>query len=500
MNRYWFLVLLTVIVTGCSGGKSDGGTGGNPVQKPVHSIEITPAELSIHVGENKQFFTQLKDSSGKLLSGRNIAWHSSSPNNGSINSAGMLTALAEGSTTVTASVEGKYESVEVEILLPIPPVRTVTQVELNTTFELLEEGQQLQLLATPRDENGEVVEDRVIGWTSNNTNVLLVEPDGVVTAVGAGTTTIKAKVEGVESFCTVQVFGDYAYELMFSKARVGEFDVLHTLDIGDPLAEPYRIFGEGKRASHVTPSPDGKQFAFVVYGTWETSWQSMIYVVNRNQTGVRRLTFNNARNEEPAWSPDGTSIAFSSWVFGEGADIWTINVDGSDALNLTEDQGEGSFRSPSWSPVPHDDSYRIAYSSSVDGHGYIWSMRDDGSDKQQLTFDTEAFDTEPDWSPDGNNIVFIRSTAAIFSDLYLVSSTGGMGRALMSANPLAFGQFSPKWSPDGRLIAFTSDHDGADYLQVWTVWADGTRVVKRTFENEEHTDPNWLPFDVIETE
>ena len=98
----------------------------------------------------------------------------------------------------------------------------------------------------------------------------------------------------------------------------------------------------------------------------------------------------------------------------------------------------------------------------------------------------------PAWSPDGNRIVFQRSSASIFGDLYWVDATvGGAGAALMPlTGPLAGPQFAPVWSPDGQLIAFTSRHS-SEYFQIYAVWADGTRVAQRTFSGE-HADPAWI--------
>jgi Tol biopolymer transport system component len=56
---------------------------------------------------------------------------------------------------------------------------------------------------------------------------------------------------------------------------------------------------------------------------------------------------------------------------------------------------------------------------------------------------------------------------------------------------LAGPQLAPSWSPDGKLIAFASRHaDESD--QIYTVWADGTRVVRRTSEAAEHASPAWV--------
>ncbi|MDF2179091.1 hypothetical protein P2G88_12595 [Aliiglaciecola sp. CAU 1673] len=197
-----------------------------------------------------------------------------------------------------------------------------------------------------------------------------------------------------------------------------------------------------------------------------------------------------ARSTEPAWSPDGKYIVFTSQVFGEPAHIWRINADGSDLVNLTEGQ-QGTFKSPAWSPISGQ-GMRIAYSQSKDGYGYIWTMQADGSDKRQITSDPNFYDDQPDWSPDGNTLVFQRSGSAVFGDIYKVSAQGGSGTPLVAGTPLALTQSSPKWSPDGRLIAFLSKHQGGEREQIWTIRADGTGLVQRTNETLFLSDPNWI--------
>jgi Tol biopolymer transport system component len=124
--------------------------------------------------------------------------------------------------------------------------------------------------------------------------------------------------------------------------------------------------------------------------------------------------------------------------------------------------------------------------------GHLWSMRADGSDKRQLTSSSQNYDDMPSWSPDGKTIAFTRSGPAIFGDIYVVAENGGAGRLLTQLiGPLAGPQLEPSWSPDGKLIAFASSHDDTHY-QIYTVWADGTRVVRRTSEANNHASPNWI--------
>ena len=122
-------------------------------------------------------------------------------------------------------------------------------------------------------------------------------------------------------------------------------------------------------------------------------------------------------------------------------------------------------------------------------------MRADGTDKQQVTRG-DVWDDQPAWSPNGNTLAFQRTAPAVFGDLYLVNATGGNERKLMPFADLAFGQFAPAWSPDGRLIAFSSKHEGGIY-QIYTVWADGSKLARRTSGETNKQSPAWIAREAI---
>lgn len=72
-----------------------------------------------------------------------------------------------------------------------------------------------------------------------------------------------------------------------------------------------------------------------------------IYVINPDGTGGMRLTNHDAWDDEPAWSPDGRRIAFTSTRGGSGADLYIMNADGTNVMRLTT---RAAVRQPTWSP------------------------------------------------------------------------------------------------------------------------------------------------------
>ena len=111
---------------------------------------------------------------------------------------------------------------------------------------------------------------------------------------------------------------------------------------------------------HPSFSPDGKTIVFTSSRAAGPSIVSPnafdIYTMDANGANVRRLTNNNALDVEPAFSPDGTKIAFSSTRDGGDHDLWVMNADGSNPVRLT-DFGNDDETEPAWS---HDGT-RIAF-------------------------------------------------------------------------------------------------------------------------------------------
>ena len=215
-----------------------------------------------------------------------------------------------------------------------------------------------------------------------------------------------------------------------------------------------------------------------------------LYSMNPDGTDQRQLI--QGWTDDPAWSPDGTRIAFTGDIRALDADadisdyqkspldpqtdIFVINSDGTNNQRITDI--DGWSRDPIWSP----DSTQIAFTHNDGHHSEIFVVKPDGTDLKSL-----AYGSDPAWSPDGQSIAFsdIRNTPGNV----VVVNTDGTGRRnlMQGARPI--------WSPDGRRIVFTrgvgnriymADSNGANERQIesrfsdlWDpVWSpDGSRLV-----------------------
>lgn len=163
--------------------------------------------------------------------------------------------------------------------------------------------------------------------------------------------------------------------------------------------------------------------------------------------GYQNLTNNEAEEFDPAWSPDGTKIAFISDRDGS-FEIYIMDSDGSNQTRLTNNGDPENL--PHWSP----DGSMIAFQSFVNDSWDIFVMGSDGSDLVQIT-DHPAADLSPVWSPDGSMLAFVtlrdddqweqcRDTRDCNSEIYIVALASGEHFRL-TENSKA--DVSPAWQP-----------------------------------------------------
>ena len=192
-----------------------------------------------------------------------------------------------------------------------------------------------------------------------------------------------------------------------------------------------------------------------------------IYVMDDDGRNLRRVTVHPARDEYPAWSPDGKKIAFVSNrnnVNKDHSQIWVIDADGKNPIRLTDGLVDAF---PDWSP----DGTKIVYDAYPDG---IIVMDADGKDKRLLT----GHGQHPTWSPDGERIAFI-----VGNHLY-VMDVDGRNRVQLTHDPVH--KRLPSWSNDGKRIAYVGNN------VIWVVDSDGENPRQLTRHVTEEN-PTWSP-------
>lgn len=230
-------------------------------------------------------------------------------------------------------------------------------------------------------------------------------------------------------------------------------------------------------------SPDGSQIAFISNRTGALK----LWVMDTNGSNPRQITHGNDEDDAPAWAPDGVTLAFVSIRDGN-ADLFTIRTDGSGARRLTTTPGDDIH--PQWAP----DGSRILFNSARNSRDpqqpdvyEIFSIRPDGSDLQQHSRGGIA--TYASYSPDGTTFVFRRQLPDGNSEIMVRAVRGGEERNV-SHDPAFDGW--PAWSRDGRYIVFAREANDTD-AAIWVVNVDGTGAHPLIAGPGRNTNARWSP-------
>lgn len=229
-------------------------------------------------------------------------------------------------------------------------------------------------------------------------------------------------------------------------------------------------------------STDGRKIAF----RSTRDGNSEIYVINDDGTHVVRLTSDPGVDTSPSWTPEG-KVLFSSNRSGR-FEIYEVNPDGTHLRHL-DIAVDGNLTFPSASA----EGNRLAFTvGDITGATAIWISHRDGKQATQLT-PNEFFAAFPDWSPNGNRIVFSNNVCPVcdLSEI-LVMNHGGNGlRQLTLAGDINNDLF-PRWSPDGRQIVFSRD-DFISATEVYIVDRDGSNLVNVSQNAAFDFEADWGP-------
>jgi hypothetical protein len=237
-------------------------------------------------------------------------------------------------------------------------------------------------------------------------------------------------------------------------------------------------------------SPDGSKIAF----SRTSGFKTEVCVMNADGTNVVTVTSGDVTpssfNRHPSWSPDGTRFVFMSNRSGfRKAEIWVANADGSGLLRLTTNvqlssDGQGPIFSSDFDPAWSPDGSKIAFVSNRDGltDTELYVMNTDGINPVRLTNDG-LDDRMPAWSPDSQRIAFSKSNGG---GIYIINRDGSN---LVSPMPGSW----PAWSPDGLRLAVVQLDPNNNFINtIFIAKTDGTDKIKLTNTAAARA-PSWAP-------
>lgn len=206
-----------------------------------------------------------------------------------------------------------------------------------------------------------------------------------------------------------------------------------------------------------------------------------VYAMEPDGSNVVRLTDNQVPDGRASFSANGMHIAFASGTVGS-RDIYVMTANGQGLRNVTNTPNADEDW-PEWSPQGNT----VIFSSTRDGNFEIYTMDLDGGALTRLTFRPQD-DKWPTYSPDGSRIAFqsdLGSTAGR-TDVFVMQADGS-GVTQLTHSPV-FDQM-PAWSADGSRIAFMSTRDGNP--EVYVMQADGTVERRLTAHMALDARPSW---------
>ncbi|MFA5308096.1 MAG: trypsin-like peptidase domain-containing protein [Dehalococcoidales bacterium] len=447
---------------------------------PLDAVTISP--ISLPAGETQRIEAVAVDKYGNVLDNVEISWNVADAEAGSI---------VSGTSLKAGEITGEYENA-VEVEVTQGNITRTAATGVIVTAGALDEiyiapdpadigiGMTQQFVAVGADRYGNRISGLDVDWSVINGGGAI-DSSGLFTAgtlPGMYTDTIKAEaaLSGVTRSAKVDVTVEPDRIAYMSDAGNddGVFDI-YIMDISGNNQK--RITTSHVDSSYPGVSPGGSLIAYA-------DESGGINVINDDGKWAFPLT-SGQEAYEPAWSPDGTKIAYTVFenVLGgyDQPDIYVMDVDGSNVTKLT-DHIDWDI-SPSWSP----DGTMIAFESYRDGNWEIYVENINGTGLRRIT-NNNVFDANARWSPDGQKIIY-QSIVNNQWELFTVNIDGTQVTQVTYVN---YSCCYPYWSPDGSKIVFHSWQDD-NQSEISIANADGSNITQLTHNQALDYAPVYMP-------
>jgi TolB protein len=223
-------------------------------------------------------------------------------------------------------------------------------------------------------------------------------------------------------------------------------------------------------------SPNGTSLVYTSYRAGNPD----LYVTDLTNATTRRISARKGLNTGGTFSPLGDIIAATLSLDGN-SDVYTIApTSGKQIARLTTNPGIDT--SPNFSP----DGSKIAFVSERSGGAQIYVMSADGGDARRVTFHG-GHNTDPAWSPDGQRLAYVSRDGR-----FDVFTCGLDGRGVVRITQGQGDNEDPSWAPNSQYIGFSSTRTGTG--QIWMSTADGYHHVQITQDKGGWSNPSWSPY------
>jgi TolB protein len=298
-----------------------------------------------------------------------------------------------------------------------------------------------------------------------------VVPDGTVNLAAK---TATAQVEGFSTYSIIERALEpipAEYSILYSSSRWQEgWGIFSQKPVVGGTPE-LLITGPGPANFDPAVSPDGRRIA---YSSNPGHGDSEIYVANTGGVVVNQLTDNDVGDSHPDWSPDGEELVIERLPY-RGFVILPWDLSGSET-SLPPFPPVRRFKAPDWHPSGDSIAFQVQMPNDSMA---IFTMEAPSGLTGQLLESGPYHNLHPDWSPDGKRLV-IESDEFGGSDIFSLELTasGGIIRRRLTHSPE--GEGYPQWSPDGRHIVYQTYQDGPEHI--WVMNADGSGQTQITNE------------------